>query len=646
MKYLLVAAASLFVLLNSCSEKDKVAKPVNSQNRAEIIKRFNDVNRLDFPTDSLKKYSLKMETASAREAVEYKAMASIAAGIYYGSSVSYQLALKNYENAVKLLIDSDADTLRAYAHSGIGTSYKNRGDYPKATENFYKSLKIFEENTHTKGISMINASLGEVHMQKGDFKSAKEYLDIALKTLENDKSQSGWLRAAHTLANLHGMNGNFEAAMKIDEEGIRISDSIKSPRAKVTFLDNKANCFLYSKRFDSAEYYFKECLKVDIQTGNKKQIADTYSNLGNLAGFQGDYKKGEDYTMKSIAILKPLKHTHNLAKSYMVLVDIYSNQGDYKRALSAHEAFYEEYKKMIDEKKESSLAEFRILHETDKKEKLLAENKIELLQKNAEVRQRNNIVIVLLILAVFIAMIGFLIYRQQKLKNSQLAQEHELKTAIAQIETQNRLQNQRLDISRDLHDNIGAQLTFIISSIDNIKYAFDISNSKLGNKLQSISTFAKETIIELRDTIWAMNHSEISFEDLRTRVLNFMEKAKEATGNINFTFTISEQLSAIMLTSIEGMNVFRTIQEAVNNSLKYSGATQITIEISEDDEDIIIGISDNGSGFNNKTVERGFGLRNIEKRISDIGGKFLIDSDASGTRINLVLSGKLDSGKA
>jgi signal transduction histidine kinase len=86
-------------------------------------------------------------------------------------------------------------------------------------------------------------------------------------------------------------------------------------------------------------------------------------------------------------------------------------------------------------------------------------------------------------------------------QNRQLEQESQLKLAISKIETQNKLQQQRLDISRDLHDNIGAQLTFIISSVDNIKYGFEIENPNLNSKLDRISNFTKSTIVELRDTI-------------------------------------------------------------------------------------------------------------------------------------------------
>jgi len=260
-----------------------------------------------------------------------------------------------------------------------------------------------------------------------------------------------------------------------------------------------------------------------------------------------------------------------------------------------------------------------------------------LLEKEAEVRQKQILLIGISLLAFFTALIGFLIYRQQKQKNAQQVQEYKLKKAISKIETQNKLQEQRLSISRDLHDNIGAQLTFIISSVDNIKYAFDITNEKLDNKLSNISNFAKETILELRDTIWAMNSNEITFEDLEIRINNYIEKAKEAKDQISFSFAIDPELKTQKLTSVQGMNIYRTIQEAVNNSIKYANASIITINAKQIENQIKISIQDNGTGFDQVTVEKGNGLLNMQKRIEEIGGEFGLDSSSEGTSISILL---------
>ncbi|MGK4567097.1 tetratricopeptide repeat protein [Flavobacterium sp. 3HN19-14] len=173
--------------------------------------------------------------------------------------------------------------------------------------------------------------------------------------------------AAHSLANVLGMSGDFKAALKIDEECIKITNEINSPRLKSPFFDNKAHCYMYTNSLDSAKYYFNECLKIDIASGNKKQIADSYSNLAYLSMFTKEYKTAEEQIFKSIDLLKQIKNRHNLAKSYDILADIYQSQGEFQKAFNAYRMFHDEWKLLIDEKKVASLAEYKIVYDTQKK---------------------------------------------------------------------------------------------------------------------------------------------------------------------------------------------------------------------------------------------------------------------------------------
>ena len=205
------------------------------------------------------------------------------------------------------------------------------------------------------------------------------------------------------------------------------------------------------------------------------------------------------------------------------------------------------------------------------------------------------------------------------------------------FETQNKLQDQRLKISRDLHDNIGAQLTFIISSIENLQYGFEIKNEKLTKKLKGISAFTKETIYELRDTIWAMNKSEISLEDLQTRISNFVENANTHSGNINFKFILKDTvLNSTIFSSVTGMNVYRIVQESINNTIKYSEAKNVTVEIFQNKEQLVIKVVDDGKGFDITKAGDGNGLNNIKKRAKDIKATLNINSKINvGTEIEL-----------
>ena len=230
--------------------------------------------------------------------------------------------------------------------------------------------------------------------------------------------------------------------------------------------------------------------------------------------------------------------------------------------------------------------------------------------------------------------------KQQKLKNKQQAQEFQLKSAINKIESQNQLHEQRLSISRDLHDNIGAQLTFIISSVDNLKYGFKITDEKINNQLNKINNFTKETIIELRDTIWAMNADEISFEDIQTRLLNFIEKAQQSNENLQIDFDVEKALNSRKLNSLEGINVFRTIQEAINNALKYAACSKIQIQVKSNNYSIQITINDNGNGFDIENVKLGNGIINMQKRMEEINSTFSIESSNNGTEITLIINQK------
>jgi signal transduction histidine kinase len=283
------------------------------------------------------------------------------------------------------------------------------------------------------------------------------------------------------------------------------------------------------------------------------------------------------------------------------------------------------------------MSEMEAKYESEKKEKLLAEAHASLIQSELEVRKKNTMLFGSLGLATILGLLGYLFYNQQKMKNRQLRKEGDLKEALARIETQNKLQEQRLRISRDLHDNIGSQLTFVTSSVENLKYGLGERESKVSEKLGEISNFTTQTIYELRDTIWAMNKSNITAEDLQMRISNFIEKAGEAREQVDFNFTVSETIDASSsLSSVQGMNIYRIIQESVNNALKYAEAASISVRIDKDDSQYSVAITDDGLGFNVNDEKDGNGLQNIKKRAKDLNGSVKIHSEVGkGTSVRV-----------
>jgi signal transduction histidine kinase len=160
---------------------------------------------------------------------------------------------------------------------------------------------------------------------------------------------------------------------------------------------------------------------------------------------------------------------------------------------------------------------------------------------------------------------------------------------------------------------------------------------KLSNKLVGISSFTTQTIYELRDTIWAMNKQNITFEDLQTRITNFINNAKIASANTSYSFKIDKDVNQdYTFTSVQGMNIYRIIQEAINNALKYAKASKIEVLIKQQENKLIVTICDNGIGYNKDKINLGNGLINMEKRTRDIKGLIKTTTEeGKGTTISI-----------
>lgn len=553
------------------------------------------------------------------------------------------------------------------AYSDLGAVYLAKGNFELAKKNYLQSLAIRTKIKDREGMASNWSNIGGVYQRQHVLDTAMIYYLKSLRYYEDSNNEKYIDFVKNNIAVLYEETRNYPKAIAIYKQVADYRRKTRQDLQLAMVYNNLGNVYKNSKDYKASEAYYKQSLALSKKAGDSLILGNTYNNLGTLYNamksnaaiatleqgkkilekvnsdadlaliqfslakayaIQKDFNRSKNTYLKSIGMMQLLGQHEYVEAMYLELIPIYANLNKPDSASYYTEKYKELQNKSIEDKVAFETAELETKYQAEKKQKLL-------LEKEAEAKQKNLQLLLLGIFALFIGLVGWLIYRQQKLKNRQLAQENELKLAISSIETQNKLQEQRLSISRDLHDNIGAQLTFIISSVDNIKYGFDIENPNLNAKLDRISGFTKSTIVELRDTIWAMNSSAISFEDLKLRVMNFIEKAKKAQENIVFEFEIDSELYELKLTSIVGMNLYRTIQESVNNAIKYAQANQVSIQIKSVGPLIAVTISDNGKGFDVANAPTGNGLLNMKKRIREIGGDFNLQSEiGKGTTVS------------
>ena len=524
--------------------------------------------------------------------------------------------------------------------NNLGMFNWNRGSYDEALKYFFEALKMNDKNGAEKESAIYLNNIGLIYQEMNLYEKALDYHKQSLKIREayNLKHEQA--------ASLNNIGVNLRNLGRIDEAIITFqkgADIAKTSGNLIDYyriLDNLASAYQVNKQNDKAiETYLLVLEKPKDFEADQKSGIHIHANLTSLYNHLDNPQQGLFYANKGFEVLKKFPHLENIAGDlYLNAAESYYMLNDFSKARELTQKFISIKDSIFSEKNAQAVADLEIKYDTEKKEKQILIQRADLAEKNLIIQRRNAQVYGLIGLTLVLILIGYLFYKQQKLKNNQLLKENELKDALLKIETQSRLQEQRLRISRDLHDNIGAQLTFIISSIDNLKYGFDIKDEKLTAKLDTISNFTSSTIYELRDTIWAMNKNEITFEDLQSRISNFIDKANGIDNGISFQFVVNDAVdSDKKFTSVEGMNIHRIIQEAIHNSLKHAHPTQIKVEVKQNLDKLQIEISDNGNGFDYQNVTKGNGLINMQKRAHEIGGELVIQSvEMKGTTVCLI----------
>jgi signal transduction histidine kinase len=136
-----------------------------------------------------------------------------------------------------------------------------------------------------------------------------------------------------------------------------------------------------------------------------------------------------------------------------------------------------------------------------------------------------------------------------------------------------------------------------------------------------------------------MNQVEMTWQDIRVRMLNFMQKAR-LSDKTKVEIDLDASLENEKLTSFEGVNIYRILQECIHNAVKHADANLIKIQISKPEPDQIqLTIEDDGVGFDLEEADLGNGILNLKKRVSDLKGKFSLHSSPNqGTRIDVILT--------
>lgn len=236
---------------------------------------------------------------------------------------------------------------------------------------------------------------------------------------------------------------------------------------------------------------------------------------------------------------------------------------------------------------------------------------------------------------------GHFLYAICMMRDVTAQKEREKKTLEQNIQHQRQLtqatidgqEKERREIGRELHDNIGQQLTTVKLFLDMLKN----NVSEEGSELMQLSLKGINDVI---NEVRAMSRSLVPYT---LKDLGLVESISELIDSLQRTQSLQVYFEHAgfddsNIPENQQLTIFRIVQEQMNNICKHANANSVTIQLQLKSGQIVLNISDNGRGFNMQTVRKGLGLTNMRNRAELFGGKVsIISEEGYGTLMSVSL---------
>ncbi|HVU26275.1 MAG TPA: sensor histidine kinase [Verrucomicrobiae bacterium] len=209
-----------------------------------------------------------------------------------------------------------------------------------------------------------------------------------------------------------------------------------------------------------------------------------------------------------------------------------------------------------------------------------------------------------------------------------------MRAELLRLENQRALEQERLRIAHDIHDDLGARVTQIslLSAMSHDNTTFP---EKARTAFDQISKMSRELVSALYQTVWAVNPENDNLDALENYLCQMVLQLCEP-AQLRCRFHAENLPRDITISSQTRHNITLAVKEAVHNVIKHSKASEVTIHMTFVDCLLTISVADNGCGFEISADSTGNGLANMKRRMEDIHGTCTVASQiGKGTTVYL-----------
>lgn len=535
----------------------------------------------------------------------------------------------------------------------LGNSYWRLKQLDKARSYYQMVVNHAQKTKNDIETGNGYAGLGLVYLEEANYPEAKKFTEKALEILLNYPTENSRLNVIYN--NLGGINlrlGNYEDAIVYLKKSVAYSEKTKEVSATIVSQANIGYAYAQLGKFDEADKWLELAKKTSLGSAYPYALSTLYAHLANLDSLKGDFKNAlihkslyygydqKDANLKVSQQLNQLNALYETEKkeAQIALLNKEKSIDLLKLSNQTLQLAKKEQALQINQLEISSQHQQLISQSLKAKEKernikyLKKQNQLqhlELSNKALQIRQRNLILIGLSLLFTVLALLGYSVYKRHKIKlQNEIYQQQELATkALFEGE-----QQERIRIARDLHDSIGQMLSVV---------KMNLSNLQRQQPENAVTERTAQLVDRAIDEVRHISHNLIP-EELNFGLFNAIEELCDkisASGTLT-TLQVPDHIRNYPFSKQNELSIYRIVQEVLNNMVKHAQASKIEIDVIDKVQSFSIGISDNGQGFDPRSIRqsKGMGWKNISARVNLLNGKLKIHSEKlSGTQIEITL---------
>ncbi|GJM31191.1 MAG: hypothetical protein DHS20C18_01920 [Saprospiraceae bacterium] len=544
----------------------------------------------------------------------------INAQFYQLYSADFIKATQLAKQALAITQDRGWQKKEALTLKNLGIVSFLQGQYEAALQYYQRAVNTYESIDDAGGQGNVYNEMGVFFKKRKEWDRALEYLDRAYQLC--GKANDAYCQGV-SLDNRGGIlldQGKLEQADSIFRIVVTLRKAINDSIGLSYVYNNLSSVAVEKGRLDDALDYLQQSTNIRRRMNDRQGVAININNMGEVLYSANRPQEAIPYFEESLVESRALQFTDLERHTMQMLADANEAVGSYLAALNWLNLSNALKDSLFNEERSAQIAEMQEKYESEKREK-------ELTREQLRVRQRTSLLVLVSIGLLLLGIIFVLVFRQQQQRQIQLLREAKLRENLVRQEVENELQQERLRISRDLHDNLGAELTLISSAL--AQKAFRTKDEGEKQALVTIGDNARQAMEELRETIWAIRGQGDTIESLALRLQDFSGRFDHADIHIVYDPTIAN----MALTPSRTLNLYRIGQEAIHNALKHAPDSKIDVAFRQINNQLLLNIIDQGPGFDPHTHSTGYGLHNMQERALEMQGECKLETSELGTTI-------------